>query len=192
MKIIKADSWFIGLLLVLAGIFILFLPGMFSFLFYIAGIAAIVYGIAAILGGKGQSASMAKGILAILAGVALFILPKLLSVGVPMIIGVILTVTGISRAFTAAEHKDNPRVRNSAIITALWTIPLGIFFIIKPGFLSHTIMTIVGAVLLIAGIGVLIFAYFTGSRNTSAKGRDDSIIDIDNFTVHDDKWNRLK
>lgn len=188
MKFLKFDAYVKAMLVIAAGAAIAFFPQFISGLFYIAGAAVIIYNIIAMIVGivKGLGAFVIpRSAGGILIGIAVTIFPKLLTFGLPVIIGVFLCVTGLERLLTAAEIKKHGGSWGLTAISGACSAILGIIFIFSPFSVSRTFIKLVGIAFIIAGIIMLIAAY---------RGKDgdaSSVIDIDNFSVRDDDSRRI-
>lgn len=185
MKKIKLDAYLKGILLLVIGIFIIFLPSLLSGLFYFLGAALIIYSIITMAIGisKGRySTSIPKAVIEIIIGFAIIVLPKFLKIGIPIIIGFFFLLSGVNRIFNAIENRqNNPRIWVSSAISALLLIVCGLFFITNPAHVSGTFITIVGAVFIIGGLSVIALQYL----RSKAPSDDNSVIDINDFSVKD-------
>ncbi|MBQ8297889.1 MAG: DUF308 domain-containing protein [Ruminococcus sp.] len=189
MKFIKSDAYFTGILLIAAGFFIIFLPDLLSALLYIAGIAIIVFSVAKLIGGQRASADISKTVGEVLVGIAVLALPKLLSVGVPIIIGLCLLISGIGRLLRLLEIRKYGSVKAASVIASAVLIVLGLLFILMPGRMSHSFINIAGILFIAAGIAVILFS---NRKNKNKSSYDDSVINVDGYSVRDDDYKRLR
>jgi uncharacterized membrane protein HdeD (DUF308 family) len=186
MKKNKFDSLFIGLLSLVSGIILTFRPSLISTLFYIAGAGLIIYNIfvmaLGISDGK-TSIYVPKGISGIIIGIAMIILPKFISVGVPIVIGFFFLLMGLKNLFEALENKKEKKIMTfSDIFSSLLLIVCGLFFITNAGRVSSAFVKLVGIVLIIVGVAILAIIFL---RTKAPK--DDDVIEIEDYSIDDDK-----
>ncbi|MBQ2828079.1 MAG: DUF308 domain-containing protein [Clostridia bacterium] len=131
---------------------------------YIAGALGIGFGVTKIIGYFSKSPEkkvtvfgLTIGILFALAGIYIITRPHIVSNFIVSVFGVIIMVDGISKMKNALNLKKSGLKNYLAIfITAVVELVLGIVFIINPGLGLHTMLRIIGVVLIIAGISNLV------------------------------------
>jgi len=131
---------------------------------YIAGALGIGFGVTKIIGYFSKSPEknvtvfgLTIGILFALAGIYIITRPHIVSNFIVSVFGVIIMVDGISKMKNALNLKKSGMKNYLAIfITAVVELVLGIVFIINPGLGLHTMLRIIGVVLIIAGISNLV------------------------------------
>ena len=190
MKIFKIDSCFRGILLLAAGIVITFFPQFLSGLFYIVGAAVIIYNIILLIIGISCGAaefSLPGSVFGILFGLAITAFPKLLSFGLPFIVGICLLGSGISGFMNAlrAKRAGGSWLFRSVLCAAITVC--GIVFVFNPFSVTRAFTRFVGIAFMI--IGVVLTA---GGWYRYKNAPPSSVIDVDSYTVHDDDNKRLK
>lgn len=185
MNKINTDTLFLSLLFLAAGIVLTFCRGFISSLFYISGAILIIYNIFVIAAGilKGQSAIyIPKGLIGVAVGVVMIIMPKFISIGVPILIGLFFLLTGINSFFNVFITKHEQKIfAMSDIISAILLVLCGLFFISHPIKVSAVFSIIVGIIFMIGGISILAILFLR-----SRKPDEDDVIQIEDYTVKDD------
>ena len=131
---------------------------------YIAGALGIGFGVTKIIGYFSKTPEkkvtvfgLTIGILFALAGIYIIMRPHIVSNFIVTIFGVIIMVDGISKTRNALNLKKSGMKNYLAIfITAVVELALGIVFIINPGLGLHTMLRIIGVVLIIAGVSNIV------------------------------------
>lgn len=131
---------------------------------YIAGALGIGFGVTKIIGYFSKTPEkkvtvfgLTIGILFALAGIYIIMRPHIVSNFIVTVFGVIIMVDGISKTRNALNLKKSGMKNYLAIfITAVVELALGIVFIINPGLGLHTMLRIIGVVLIIAGISNIV------------------------------------
>lgn len=131
---------------------------------YIAGALGIGFGVTKIIGYFSKSPEkkvtvfgLTIGIIFALAGIYIITRPHIVSNFIVSVFGVIIMVDGISKMKNALSLKKSGMKNYLAIfITATVELVLGIIFIINPGLGLHTMLRIIGVVLIIAGVSNLV------------------------------------
>lgn len=173
-----------GLLYAVLGAVIAFFPGIISMFFYIIGGIIIISCVVSIISSGGDGVMTGAGIGGIIAGIFVILLPKIIEISIPIIAGIFFGGYGLKclgKAFNSERSKDS-RIF-SAIIGAL-VIALGIFLIVNPFSAGKAARIAAGIALIVMGIFNFIVAYAINRRN---KGSSPDIIDVNSYTVHDDK-----
>lgn len=131
---------------------------------YISGALGIGFGVTKIIGYFSKSPEkkvtvfgLTIGIIFALAGIYIITRPHVVSNFIVSVFGVIIMVDGISKMKNALNLKKSGMKNYLAIfITATVELVLGIVFIINPGLGLHTMLRIIGVVLIIAGVSNLV------------------------------------
>ena len=169
-------------LLIVSGIIIAFFPGIIS------GAASIIGGIVLVVSivslvmkfMSGGAFSIGGNIVGILAGIAIMLLPSLIHNGIPIAVGLFLIITGTERIVRAVKNSGG---RNYKIINGIFggiTLVLGIFVMCHTHGISSFLRIIIGIALIVMGA-----LNVWSEKNPSAS--DDGIIDVDSYSVSDDK-----
>lgn len=97
------------------------------------------------------------GLVALILGIIIFIVPTLLTNIVPIVLGIIFTIEGISRAKLSITIKNvgNDKWYLSMIVSII-NIICGLVLIIKPSFGASTIASLIGIILIIYSISDLL------------------------------------
>lgn len=142
---------------------------------YIAGALGIGFGVTKIIGYFSKTPEkkvtvfgLAIGIIFALAGIYLIVKPYVVSNFIVSIFGVVVMVDGISKMRNALNLRKSGMKNYLAIfITAAVELLLGVVFIINPGLSLHTMLRIIGIVLVIVGISnILTFIGVTKEYKT--------------------------
>ena len=167
-----------GIIMLVSGIIVAFFPNIISSLFYIIGMAVILFCLINII--KSLIAGnpvIVPNVIGILVGGAITSLPHFVQTIIPLTIGFILAFNGIDYACKAIANTDS-RVLN--IILAVIGIGLG-------GTLLFHLVTAGNATRIIAGLIMIAtgaYDFFT-SRKSGNDGNS-GIIDVSNYSVKDD------
>lgn len=190
MKIFKADSYFIGIILLAAGIVIAFFPQFLSGLFYIAGAVIIIYNIILLIFGftRGVSEfSLISSAIGIIFGLAVTAFPKLIAFGLPVIIGICFIVLGIKGILTTIERKRSCKSWILQAVAEAVLIICGILFIFNPFGVTKTFIRLAGIILIIGGIAIIALSCLKNKKSPSS-----SVIDVEDFSVSDDDSKRIQ
>ncbi len=142
---------------------------------YIAGALGIGFGVTKIIGYFSKTPEkkvtvfgLAIGIIFALAGIYVIVKPYVVSNFIVSVFGVIVMVDGISKMRDALNLRKSGMKNYLAIfITAAVELLLGTVFIINPGLSLHTMLRIIGVVLIIVGISnILTFVGVTKEYKT--------------------------
>lgn len=168
-----------GLIMVISGIIVAFFPAIISSLFYIIGVAVILFCVINIIKAlvSGIPVAVIPNVIGIIVGGAITSLPHFVQTIIPLTIGLILLFNGIDYAFKAISSAY-ARILN--IILAVIGIGLGgtlLFHLVSAG---NATRIIAGIVMIATGA----YDFFTGKK--SVEGGNSGIIDVDNFSVKDD------
>ena len=177
MKISNVNFILKGIFLLSGGLVIALFPGIISKICYIIGAIVVISCILTLItsGGGGFPGLSIGGIII---GILIMFLPKLLSISLPMIVGILFASYGISRIVKGINGGGKNTRTN--IIFGIIVAVVGVFIIFNP-FKSVMIARylIGGAMLLMAAFNFYV-AYVISQRN---KNSTDKIIDIDDFSV---------
>lgn len=188
MKFFKSEAYLTGAILLAAGIVIAFIPKFISTLFYIAGAAMIIYNIILLILSctKGTAPIFAaKSISGILIGFLVCAFPTLLSFGLPVVFGIVFSLTGAERIISALQLKKTGRPWLFMAVLGVIALCFGAFLFFNPFSASALFKRILGIILIAGGIAVIV-------SELRAKEAPPSVIDIDDFSVKDDEAKRLK
>ena len=113
----------------------------------------------------GSSSDLVIGILLIvLAGVCASILVKF----IPVVLGLIVLVSGLLKLEQATTVRRNGGNATVVFVMALISIVLGIFTVFHPRAVNNIIIQIIGAGLIISGIGDLISLIFSSKYSSNS------------------------
>ncbi|MDE5583794.1 MAG: hypothetical protein K2J08_08820 [Ruminococcus sp.] len=168
-----------GLILVISGIITAFFPSIISRLFYLVGIIIILFCVVKIVKtflADSNPTSIILNVMGVIAGGIITSLPSFVQIIIPLTVGLILTASGLDFATKSVLSHDK-RIFNAVIALILTVLGVMLMFnLVKAG---SAIRITAGIIMVIAG------AYdFFISRNSY---KSDGIIDIENYTVSDDK-----
>ena len=173
---------FKGIMLTISGIIIAFFPGVITWIFYAVG-AIIIFGsgctyISSLKEGSGMlfGSLIAAGI-----GFGIMYLPRILTVKIPLIAGIVFAVIGIHRLIkTYSENYDG----NKAVSTVggILLVLSGIFFIINPFKVSTVIRITIGIIMIALGIFDFAVAHAIKQRNDNSQP---SVVDIEINSIKD-------
>lgn len=159
-----------GTVMIASGIIVAFFPGIISSLFYIIGMAIIIFSVINIVKSliAGSPAGILPNVIGIIIGSAITSLPHFVQMVIPLTIGIILAVNGLD---FAAKAFSNVGSRIINIIMAVITLGLGCTLLFNLVGAGNATRTIAGLVMIGAGV----YDFFT-SRNSG--GGNGTIIDI--------------
>lgn len=180
------------ILLIISGALIAFFPQVITWMFYILGGIIIVSCLFIMLTsmGSGDGSLMSSGsIVGILIGVGIMFLPKILTIGITIVGGCVFLVLGIIRlvkAFNGQNSKDN---RTLNVIVGGILLAAAILLLINPFSAASVARVIVGVIMIAYGIFNGYVAHEISKRNAEniSSSASPDIIDVDSFSVHDDK-----
>ena len=163
-NIIKNSIFALAGFVVLGILLVIFPDKVANIAGYIAGALGIGFGVTKIIGYFSKSPEkkvtvfgLTIGIIFALAGIYIITRPHIVSNFIVSVFGVIIMVDGISKMKNALNLKKSGMKNYLAIfITATVELVLGIVFIINPGLGLHTMLRIIGVVLIIAGVSNLV------------------------------------
>lgn len=173
---------FKGIMLTVCGVMIAFFPSVIAWIFYIIG-AIIIFGSGCTyVGSLKEGGGMFFGSL-VAAGVGFLImsLPKILTVKIPLIAGIVFAIVGILRLIkTYGGNYDG----NKAVSTVfgILLVLAGIFFIVNPFKVSTVIRVIIGIIMIALGIFDFAVARAITQRNNNT---EPSVVDVQANSVTD-------
>lgn len=159
-----------GLILVVSGIIVAFFPQIISSLFYIIGVAVIIFSVINIIRSLTTgSAHIVPDIIGILIGSAITSLPHFVQTIIPLTIGLILAFNGIDYAVRAFNNNGGSRAVN-ALLAAI-DLVLG-------GTLLFNLVSAGNATRIIAGVVMIATGVYDFISNKKSGGSTGNIIDI--------------
>ncbi|MCM1315333.1 MAG: DUF308 domain-containing protein [Prevotella sp.] len=167
-----------GLILLISGIIIAFFPGIISSLFYIIGVAVIIFNVINIIRSlTAGNPNVIPDIIGIIIGGAITSLPHFVQTIIPLTIGLILAFNGIDYAARALNNNGS-RIVN-AVLAAIDLVLGGtlLFHLVSAG---NATRIIAGIVMIATGI------YDFISDKKSGNGGNSEIIDVDSYSVRED------
>ena len=171
--------------LIICGLLIGFVPNIVSVIFYFFGLLIIVLCavrlIKAIANGT-FDVMFAGCIFGALTGVIVMSLPHFVKVQVPLIIGIILTVTGASKLIRTLSA--DVQKKTAGIISAAFLVISGLFFMINPLKISGAFRIAIGLAVALIGVFHLYGAYRLKKQNDNIQP---DVVNIDSFSVNDDE-----
>lgn len=185
MKIINNDRLYLGIFLLITGIFLTFAMGLISALFYIGGAALIIYNVFYMAAGITSDKSkiyIPKGVTGIIIGIVMLILPRFIKIGLPVIAGLFFVLAGVSGFFNALEKYSNDiKRRASGILSSIFFVVCGLFIITNPSTISGWVLKLISIGFILLGIGII------ASTLSKKKKQDTSqdVIEIDDFNIKD-------
>ncbi|HRR75312.1 MAG: DUF308 domain-containing protein [Ruminococcus sp.] len=178
------------ILLIISGGLIAFFPQIITWMFYIIGgiivVSCILMMFTSFGSGDGGLLS-SSSIVGILIGVGVMFLPKILTLGITIVGGCIFLVLGIVRIIKAlsAENSQSNRIL-SGIIGCILVLTAIILFV-NPFSAASAARVIVGLIMIVYGLFNGYVAYEISRRNSGYTSSSPDIIDVSDFSVHDDK-----
>lgn len=167
-----------GIIMVVSGIIVAFLPNIISSLFYLIGVAVIIFCVINIIKSliAGKPVSVIPNVLGILVGSAVTSLPHFVQTIIPLTVGLILAFNGLDYAAKALANVGS-RVLN----VVLAVIGLGLGFTLLFNLVQAGNATRIIAGLVMVGAGVYDFLSDKNSGESTS-----GIIDVESYSVKDD------
>lgn len=167
-----------GMILVVSGIIVAFLPNIISYLFYLIGTAIIIVCVINIIKSlmTANPVAVVPNVIGIIFGGAVTSLPHFVQTIIPLTVGLILAFYGLDYAAKAFMNIGS-RIMN--IILAVIALGLGctlIFHLVKAG---NAIRIIAGLVMIGAGA----YDFISDKNSYNSNG---GIIDVNSYSVKDD------
>ena len=165
-----------GVALAASGIVIAFMPGIISWLFYIIGIIIIASCVLMLFTSlSGGDFMLPTSIFGILLGAGFMVLPRFLSVTIPLVAGIIFGIMGISRLINASKQEKARDSRIGNVIVGVILLAAAIFLIFDPFKATALARIIIGVMLFLGAAFNFYVAYTIKKRND---GSSSGIIDI--------------
>ena len=168
-----------GIVYLICGILIGFLPGVVNWIFYILGGIIIISSIFMLLGGmsSGADGSLVGGSLAgVIIGAIIMLVPKILHIGIPIAAGIFFFINGITRIVKAFKEESSG-IKKTSLIFGIFVLLFGCFLLAFPYRASTIARIIIGIVLIILGVFNFYVASVAKKRNADVISTND-IIDI--------------
>lgn len=158
-----------GLILLISGIIIAFFPNVISSLFYIIGMAVIIFSVINIIRSlTAGSPNVIPDIIGILIGGAITSLPRFVQTIIPLTIGLILAFNGIDYAVRALNNNG------SRIVNAV----LASIDLVLGGTLLFHLVSAGNATRIIAGIVMIATGVYDCISSKKSGGNNQNIIDL--------------
>ncbi|MDE6834744.1 MAG: DUF308 domain-containing protein [Ruminococcus sp.] len=159
-----------GLILLISGIIIAFFPSIISSLFYIIGMAVIIFSVINIIRSLTSGNRMIiPDIIGILIGSAITSLPHFVQTIIPLTIGLILAFNGIDYAVRAFNNNNGSRIVNALLASI--DLVLG-------GTLLFNLLSAGNATRIIAGIVLISTGVYDFISGKKSGGNNGDIIDL--------------
>lgn len=178
MKISTSDYITKGFALVISGVLIGFFPNIISWIFYILGGIIVLSSVFMLLGGvnSGMDGTLAgSSIAGIIVGVIVLLLPRVISVGIPIVAGIVFIIYGISRLSKLFKRGEDKNVNKISLAFSLVLLAFGIFLLFRPFSAGTVARIIIGIILIILGVFNFYVAHMIRIRN---KNTAPDIIDV--------------
>lgn len=136
----------------------------------------------------GSAVGLFAGVVAAVLGLYLFFNPRILESLGPIIVGLIILVTGLvdlSEAFRIARQKSGGQI--AALVIAVLEIVFGVIFILHPGFLNAVIMKLMAICLIADGVADIWVMFQIGKGERVVKQAVKTVRDAVNGAVVDGK-----
>lgn len=167
---------FKGIMLVLCGVIIGFFPSVITWIFYAVGAIVIFGSGCTYVGSLKEGGGMFFGsLIAALIGFLIISLPRLLTVKIPLIAGIVFAIVGILRLLRTQSGKYDGNKAVSTVFGILLVLA-GIFFIVNPFKVSTVIRITIGVIMILLGIFDFAVAYAIKQRNDNTHP---SIVDVE-------------
>ena len=168
-----------GVIYLVCGILIGFLPGVVSWLFYILGGIIIISSLFMFIGGlnSGPDSTLSSGSLAgIIIGAIIILIPKVLHIGIPIAAGVFFFVNGITRIVKAFKS-ESECVKKQTLVFGIIVLLFGCFILAFPYRASTIARIIIGLMLIANGVFNFYVASVAKKRNADIDSTS-NIIDL--------------
>lgn len=186
MKNLKINDYLSKILLIIAGIVIAVLPQFLSGMFYAIGLIVLFLNMFTLLFSmhkKSAALLVPKSVFGVIVGFLIMMFPRLLSFGLPVIIGICLCIFGFERILKALDYKKMASPWIIQMILSFVITIVGIYFIFNPFSISNSIRRIIGILIIIYGIVSLVLSC---RRNKNNNDNNSTIINIDDYSISDD------
>lgn len=174
-----------GVILAFSGVLVAFFPGVINWLFYIIGgiivFACILTFLSSVFGGEGGF-MLPAGLAGAALGVGIMVLPRFVTIQIPVIVGIILCVMGAIRLAKGLAGNDDKKMTD--IILGLLFIAGGVVLVMNPFQAGKALRIMSGLIMIGFAVFNFYIAYVIKQRNEAFAP---SVIDVDNYTVEDEK-----
>ena len=174
-----------GVILAFSGVLVAFFPGVINWLFYIIGgiivFACILTFLSSVFGGEGGF-MLPAGLAGAALGVGIMVLPRFVTIQIPVIVGIILCVMGAIRLAKGLAGNDDKKMTD--IILGLLFIAGGVVLVMNPFQAGKALRIMSGLIMIGFAVFNFYIAYVIKQRNEAFAT---SVIDVDNYTVEDEK-----
>lgn len=196
MKIFNVTGYVKPILMIIAGIILAFIPGFISGIFYIIGGTIIILNIITLLSGVLSVAAapiaVPKAVIGIIIGLLITAIPNLVSFSLPVVVGILLCISGISRIVRALRRNVSGSKKTFNIIVGAVVAVSGLLLFLNPFSSTGIFLKVVGIILIIAGIVSLANNADSNNGNHKSSGGASDVVDVDYSVKDDDMFRRLK
>ena len=152
----KTSSAFMtkGIIYLICGILIGFFPGIISWIFYIVGGLIIIGSVLMLItgAGSGLDGSVVGGAVAgIIVGAIICLIPRIISVGIPIAAGIIFIISGITRFFKSLKAEKS-ELNTASMIFGILLAAFGGFLLFNPFKASFIIRMSIGILLIVLAV----------------------------------------
>ncbi len=174
-----------GVILAFSGVLVAFFPGVINWLFYIVGgiivFACILSMLSSVFGGDGGF-MLPAGLLGGALGVGIMVLPRFITIQLPVIVGLVLVVMGAIRLAKGLTGNDDKK--KTDIILGLLFIAGGVVLVMNPFKAGKALRIMTGLIMLGFAAFNFYISYVIKKRNEAFAP---SVIDVDDYTIEDDR-----
>lgn len=183
MKNIKInENIFTSILLIIAGIAVMILPGILSFLITAAGVAVILFSLFMLIVAAGNPIETGRGISGIIIGILIILIPRIIGFGIPLVLALILFVNGSRLIVSAITEKLGSGRAVAQLIIGILLAVLSIILIVNHIEFNDLVKRIIAGILIFCGIIRLIPGFIPTAKKHSGT---DSVIDVNDYHVDD-------
>ncbi|MBE6863659.1 MAG: hypothetical protein E7495_03680 [Ruminococcus flavefaciens] len=178
MKISNSDYIAKGLTLIISGVLIGFFPNIIAWIFYIIGGIIVLSSVFMLLGGvnSGMDGTLAgSSIAGIIIGVIVLLLPRVISVGIPIVAGIVFIFYAISRLSRLFKSGEDKNLNKISLGFSLALLAFGIFLLFRPFAAGNLARIIIGIIMILLGVFNFYVAHMINKRN---KDSAPDIIDV--------------
>ncbi len=165
-----SNSGFItkGVIYLISGALIAFFPGIISWIFYITGGIIILASIFMLIGGasSGVDGTLLGGSIAgVIIGAIIMLIPRIISVGIPIAAGIIFIISGISRLISSLKSESSQNIKTAGIVFGIVLALFGAFLLFNPFKASRIIRIVIGLMLIVLSVFNFYAAHVVHQRN---------------------------
>lgn len=174
MKEVSSNYITKGIIFILCGILIGFLPGIVNWIFYIIGgliVAASVLLLLKSLSG-GDGSLVGGSLVGVIIGAVVMLIPRILHIGIPIAAGIFFIIQGFTKIVSAVKSDD---AKKPKLIFGIILLLFGGFLLGSPWRAGTIVRIIIGLVLIAIGSFYFYVAHVAKQRGDS--GSND-IIDV--------------